>query len=296
MSDPTASSSSTAAAPDAAQDPDVLVPQYTPEQINELNQQLEGKEPQEILKWAIDNVQGLFQTTAFGLTGLAALDMVSKICQDREEVHLVPLIFLDTLHHFPETLELAQTAADTYLAPLHTYRPPGGVSNADEFAARYGAKLWETDEASYDYLVKVEPAARAYKELGVRAVITGRRRSQGAERADLKVLEVDERGLLKVNPLIGWGFKEVKEYVDKNGVPYNPLLDQGYRSIGDVHSTAKPDPSAASDSAERSGRWQGKAKTECGLHSNYWDMKKRFEATQAGGAAPAAPQANGSAQ
>lgn len=62
------------------------------------------------------------------------------------------------------------------------------------------------------------------------------------------------------------------------GVPYNPLLDQGYRSIGDVHSTAKPDPNnVASDAGERSGRWQGKAKSECGLHSNYWEMKKKFE-------------------
>lgn len=140
--------------------------------------------------------------------------MISKIGIEREETHLVPLIFLDTLHHFPETTGLSQTVADTYLAEVHTYKPPG-VSTADEFAAKYGDKLWETDEASYDYLVKVEPAARAYMELGVRAVITGRRRSQGAERADLKVLEVDERGLLKVNPLISWSFKEVKEYVDK---------------------------------------------------------------------------------
>lgn len=123
-------------------------------------------------------------------------------------------IFLDTLHHFPETLQLAQTASDTYLAPLHTYTPPG-VSTSTEFATKYGDKLWETDEASYDYLVKVEPAARAYRELGVRAVITGRRRSQGAEREGLQVLEVDERGLIKVNPLIGWSYKEVKAYVDK---------------------------------------------------------------------------------
>jgi phosphoadenosine phosphosulfate reductase len=65
-------------------------------------------------------------------------------------------------------------------------------------------------------------------------------------------------------------------------VPYNPLLDQGYRSIGDVHSTAKPDPSLANDTSERSGRWQGKSKTECGLHSNYFDMKKKFEEKAAG--------------
>ncbi|KGB79730.1 phosphoadenosine phosphosulfate reductase [Cryptococcus deuterogattii 99/473] len=255
---------------------DILTPQYTPEEIERFNAELDGKTPQEILTWAVDNVDGLYQTTAFGLTGTAAVDMISKISLSREETHLVPLIFLDTLHHFPETLALAQTMADTYLAPLHIYTPPG-VSAAEEFAAKYGENLWETDEGAYDYLVKVEPAARAYKELGVRAVITGRRRSQGADRANLKVLEIDERGLLKINPLIGWSFKEVKEYIDKEGVPYNPLLDKGYRSIGDVHSTAPPDPNAASDAAERSGRWQGKAKTECGLHTNYFEMKKKFE-------------------
>ena len=128
------------------------------------------------------------------------------------QVHLQ--IFLDTLHHFPETLQLAETASETYLAPLHIYRPHG-VSTIKEFAAKYGERLWETDETSYDYLVKVEPGARAYKELGVRAVITGRRRSQGAERENLQVLEVDNRGLIKVNPLGGWTFKQVKEYVDK---------------------------------------------------------------------------------
>ncbi|BEJ14687.1 hypothetical protein CspHIS471_0404540 [Cutaneotrichosporon sp. HIS471] len=270
-------------------DDDNLTPQYSPEEIDEANKQLEGKTPQEVLVWAIDNIDGLYQTTAFGLTGLAAVDMISKIGIERETTHPVPLIFLDTLHHFPETVQLSQTVVDTYLADLHVYKPPR-VESAEEFAAKYGDQLWESDEASYDYLVKVEPAARAYQDLGVRAVITGRRRSQGAERAGLKVLEVDERGLLKVNPLISWSFKEVKAYVDNEGVPYNPLLDQGYRSIGDVHSTHKPDPNAG-DVAERSGRWQGKSKSECGLHSNYWDMKKRFEEKTAATAAVPAPVA-----
>ena len=176
-------------------------------------------------------------------TGTAALDMISKISQEQEDTHLVPLvgsalflhrpldmggvslqiwdlaetaqIFLDTLHHFPETLALARTASENYLAPLHIYAPVVELPNVDGFAAKYGDKLWERDEAAYDYLVKVEPAARAYRELGVRAVITGRRRSQGAERENLDVLEVDERGLIKVNPLISWSFKDVKAYIDK---------------------------------------------------------------------------------
>jgi len=256
--------------------------QFTPEQLERINAELADKSPQEILTWAIDNVQGLFQTTAFGLTGLAALDMISKISLDRHETHLVPLIFLDTLYHFKETLALAQTAADNYLAPLHVYRPPQ-VETTEEFEAKYGQKLWETDEDTYDYLVKVEPAQRAYKELGVKAVITGRRKSQGADRADLKAVELDSTGLIKINPLINWTFKQVKDYIDAENVPYNELLDKGYRSIGDWHSTAAPsagEASAASDNAERAGRWSGRSKSECGLHKDYFQMKAAFEAKQ----------------
>lgn len=123
-------------------------------------------------------------------------------------------IFLDTLYHFPETIQLATTASDTYLAPLNTYTPLN-APDVKTFESLYGAHLWETDEASYDYLVKVEPAQRAYEELGVKGVVTGRRRSQGEEREGLKVVEVDERGLVKVNPLMSWTFKQVRDYIDK---------------------------------------------------------------------------------
>lgn len=254
-------------------------PQYSPADLTRLNTELANQNPQQILEWAIDNVQGLFQTTAFGLTGMAAVDMISKISLARNQIHLVPLIFLDTLYHFEETLQLAKTAEETYLAPLHVYRPPE-VANVAEFEAKYGQKLWETDEETYDFLVKVEPAQRAYKELGVRAVITGRRRSQGADRADLPVIELDSTGLLKINPLINWSFKEVREYIDKEGVPYNALLDKGYRSVGDWHSTAPPSDKDASDAGERAGRWQGKSKSECGLHRDFYEMKAAFEAKQ----------------
>lgn len=110
-------------------------------------------------------------------------------------------------------MNLAQVASDNYLAPLHVYYPPN-VNTVEEFEAKYGQNLWEKDEDTYDYLVKVEPSQRAYKELGVKAVITGRRRSQGADRADLQAVETDSTGLIKINPLINWSFKQVKEYID----------------------------------------------------------------------------------
>lgn len=122
-------------------------------------------------------------------------------------------------------------------------------------------------------LNQAEPAQRAYEELNVGAVLTGRRRSQGADRASIRIIERDAQGLIKINPLANWSFKQVKNYIDSNKVPYNALLDQGYTSVGDWHSTVKADGGKANnisvDAAERAGRWAGrKEKTECGLHKD----------------------------
>lgn len=111
--------------------------------------------------------------------------------------------------------------------------------------------------------------------MGVKAVITGRRASQGADRASLQPLEVDSTGLLKLNPLFSWTFPFVEWYANSNKVPRNKLLEQGYRSIGDWHSTAK---SGEGDTGERAGRWADKTdKTECGLHVDYFQMKAEAE-------------------
>lgn len=186
--------------------------------------------------------------------------------------HLIPLIFIDTLYHFPQTTDLAERASKLFHAPMHVFTA-GNAGSTKEFEDVYGRNLWERDEDLYDYLVKVEPARRAYKELDVRAVLTGRRRSQGADRASLQAVEVDETGLIKVNALLNWSFKEVDAYIKERGVPYNELLDLGYRSIGDWHSTVLP--SGDGDAGERSGRWAGKqGKTECGLHKDYFQLKK----------------------
>lgn len=121
--------------------------------------------------------------------------------------------------------------------------------------------------------IKVEPAQRAYQEMDIRAVITGRRASQGGGRVSLQPLEVDSTGLLKLNPLFAWSFSQVESYIQENQVPHNKLLSQGYKSVGDWHSTEK---SLAGDDGERAGRWAGRQdKTECGLHEDYFKMKAK---------------------
>lgn len=114
----------------------------------------------------------------------------------------------------------------------------------------------------------------------MKAVITGRRASQGADRANLNPLEVDSTGLLKLNPLFAWNFALVERYIKENDVPRNKLLDQGYRSVGDWHSTAK----VGEGHDERAGRWAGREKTECGLHKDYFTMKA--QAKRAAGMIP----------
>lgn len=246
----------------------------SPERLEQLNHYLSTLEPKEILEWAIDCLPNLYQTTAFGLTGLATLDMINKISIDRNQSHIVPLIFLDTLYHFKETLDVAKRCEETYSVPLKIFKPMNCNTSAD-FEREYGQKLWETDEDAYDYLVKVEPARRAYEELNVKSVITGRRRSQKGDRETIPILEVDSTGLIKLNPLAYWDFQQVWSYIRANEVPYNALVDQGYRSIGDWHSTKAP-----VNGDERSGRWSDKQKTECGLHKDYFKMRAAFMASK----------------
>jgi phosphoadenosine phosphosulfate reductase len=231
----------------------------------------------DILKWCLISLPNLYQTTAFGLTGLVTIDILSKISNPTKRK--TDLIFLDTLHHFSETLSLVERVKARYPeVNLHVFKPAGSET-AEQFSAKHGEQLWESNDELYDWVAKVEPAQRAYSELHVQAVLTGRRRSQGDKRGDLDIIEVDDAGLIKVNPLANWSFKQVQDYVNEHNVPYNELLDRGYKSIGDWHSTQP----IKEGQDERAGRWAGKSKSECGIHnkrSRYAQFLMEQEAKQ----------------
>jgi len=250
---------------------------FSKQHLKFLNRQLNQLEPEDILKWCLISLPNLYQTTAFGLTGLVTLDLLSKI--DNPTKTKIDLIFLDTLYHFPETLSLVDRVKRRYPdVNLHVYQPEG-CSNAHEFTAKHGESLWESNDELYDWVAKVEPAQRAYAELQVKAVLTGRRRSQGGKRGDLDIIEVDDAGIIKINPLANWSFKQVQEYVTEHDVPYNELLDRGYKSVGDWHSTQP----IKEGEDERAGRWKGRNKTECGIHnkrSRYAQFLMEQEAKQ----------------
>lgn len=232
--------------------------------IQHLNTQLEPMHPMDILRFCKIMFPNLYQSTAFGLTGLATMDMLSKIQEENPESRSVELIFLDTLFHFQETHELVDKVKRRYPnVPVHIFKPDG-METAEQLQRTYGEGMWETASEMYDYIVKVEPLQRAYNELNVAAVLNGRRRSQGAARDSIPIIELDEeRSIVKINPLAAWSFSQVNEYIKQNNVPYNVLLDRGYKSVGDWHSTSP----VREGEDERAGRWRGQAKSECGIHN-----------------------------
>lgn len=232
--------------------------------IDHLNKQLEPMHPIEILRFCKIMFPNLYQSTAFGLTGLAILDMLSKVQEESPGSQAVEIIFLDTLYHFKETYDLVERVRERYPGvAIHVFKPDG-VETAEQFEDMFGKEVYHNVSEMYDFLVKVEPLQRAYDELKVAAVLNGRRRSQGSARGSIPIIELDEeRNIVKINPMATWTFGKVNAYIKENNVPYNALLDRGYKSVGDWHSTSP----VSEGEDERAGRWKGQDKTECGIHN-----------------------------
>ncbi len=225
--------------------------------LEELNQRFDTAHPREILAWCVKHIpKGLVQTSAFNVDDIVITDIFY-----RDLKQPVPVIFLDTLHHFPQTLELVAKAKDLYNLDLKVYKTPD-IDSREAFAAKYGEALWDRDITQFHHLTKIEPLQRSLAELNTVAWITGRRRDQATTRADMPVFELDGKQRLKVNPLASWTRKESWAYVFEHDVIYNPLHDQGYPSIGDEPITTP----VAEGEDERAGRWRGTGKTECGIH------------------------------
>ncbi|MEM9769158.1 MAG: phosphoadenosine phosphosulfate reductase [Cyanobacteria bacterium P01_D01_bin.71] len=225
--------------------------------LDALNKQFETFTPQDILRWAIRTFpQGLAQTSSFSIPVT-----IHMLYEELQPEHAVPVIFLDTLHHFAATLETVEQAQQRYQLDLRVYRAQGVDSRA-AFAARYGDELWRRDVDRFHYLTKVEPLQRALQDVEVEAWVTGRRRDQSVTRRTMPILEADANGRLKINPLANWTRKDLWRYVFQQSVIYNPLHDQGYASIGDEPLTTIVQPGEN----ERAGRWRGSTRTECGMH------------------------------
>jgi phosphoadenosine phosphosulfate reductase len=189
---------------------------------------------------------------------------VSLACSfQKEESVLLDLLFaidpkarvfaIDTHYLFPETYELWREVERRYGAKVEVFEGPA----PEELTATHGENLWERKPDLYLALAKVEPLARALGDLD--CWITGIRRDQAPTRANARKLEWDAaHELWKANPLADWSDEDCWAFVRERDLPYNPLHDRGYASIGDTHSTLP--------GAGRAGRWAGTDRTECGLH------------------------------
>lgn len=194
----------------------------------------------------------LLLATSLGPQSLAIIDLACR--HDlRFDVALI-----DTGLLFAETLRLAEEVEDRYTIRIRRARPSHSV---EEQEALEGAKLWSRDPGRCCQLRKVEPMRDLLS--GYSAWITGLRRDQSTERAETRAIEWDEHfGLVKLSPLVEWSREQVSRYLQDNQVPSNPLLSEGYSSIGCAPCTQR-----SHGTSERAGRWAGQQKTECGLHT-----------------------------
>jgi phosphoadenosine phosphosulfate reductase len=209
--------------------------------------------PLEILQNVVERVPNLALACSFGAEDMVLLDMLVKVNPN------ATVFYLDTDVLFEETYELRDRAVQKYGLP-NLLRVATDVS-LEQQAQAYGEALWARDPNLCCNIRKVRPLQQVLGTLD--AWVTGIRRDQSPTRANVQVLEVDSKfGLLKVNPLAFWTEDQVWSYIRRHDVPYNPLHDSGYPSIGCIHCTRPVAPGGDA----RSGRWAGFEKTECGLH------------------------------
>jgi phosphoadenosine phosphosulfate reductase len=231
----------------------MAVLEWSAERIAAASEPLAEAAPETILRWAVETFgDKLTMATAFGAEGCCLIHMLAEIAPD------VRIFNLDTGYQFPETLELRERIKDRYGIEVEFIHPEMTVA---EYEAEHGGPLYRLrpDQCCHDR--KLLPLRQAVA--GYDAWISAIRRDQTTHRAAADVVQWDAKfNLVKVNPLLAWTRKDVWDFILKHEIPYNPLHDRGYPSIGCWPCTA----AVAAGDDERAGRWAGSIKKECGLH------------------------------
>jgi phosphoadenosine phosphosulfate reductase len=236
---------------------------FSQQDIAALSQAFETRTPQEIIRWATDTfAPEIALSTSFQTQSMPLLHMVTRIMPD------VRILFLDTGYHFWDTLTFRERLEhEWHLNVVDVYRD----SRWDSFVRDHIRTLPLQDPNLCCYLHKVQPMQKALA--GLRAWITGIRRDQTAERAHAHVLELQADGLVKINPLLNWTRLDIQRYRKEHGLPAHPLYERGYRSVGCAPCTS----AVGADDDDRAGRWAGRGKTECGLHTELFSHKDPSE-------------------
>lgn len=222
--------------------------------IEQKAEELRGEDVETILQWVWKDFGGdAAATSSFQSQSVPLLHFIS------EYVPEMPILFLDTGFHFPETLEFRDQLIEEFGLNVRSLEPRLGH---DGFREKHG-KLHQRDPNMCCYLNKVEPLEDAMREYD--AWVSGIRHDQTENRAGTPVLQREEDGTLKVCPMIDWTSRDVWDYIDEFNLPTHPLLEEGYLSIGCAPCTQAP----GEGEGERGGRWAGSEKNECGLHTDF---------------------------
>ena len=229
------------------------VPPMSAEEIAATNKRLEGRTPQVVLSWAVERFYPrLTMATAFGAEGCCLIHMLADIEPN------VRIFNLETGYQFQETLELRERIKQRYGIEVEYVRPELTV---EEYEAEHGGPLYRhrPDQCCYDR--KILPLRRAI--VGYDSWISAIRRDQTTDRQQADLVQWDAKfELVKVNPLLTWTRRDVWGFIHQHDIPYNPLHDRNYPSIGCWPCTQP----VGNEEDERAGRWAGRTKKECGLH------------------------------
>jgi phosphoadenosine phosphosulfate reductase len=230
-------------------------PDAVPESIDlsGLNDRFETASPEDILRWTVGSfAPDAVLTMSFQHEGVVIAHMLREVAPG------TPILFIDTGYHFPETLAYRDGLVARFGFPVRNLR---SAMPREEFVARHGDDLYDRDPDLCCKINKVEPMQLAL--VGVRAWINGRRRDQASTRTRMPIVERLGGGIVKVNPLANWNSRDTWRYMSLHEIPTHPLFEQGYTSIGCAPCTR---PVLAGED-ERAGRWAGRGKVECGLHT-----------------------------
>lgn len=238
----------------AAADPPLFPTSELMDELRRVSEELESASPQAILRWSIERFAPRFtMATAFGPEGMCLIHMLAELGGK------TPIFNLDTGYQFPETLELRERVKLRYGIEVELKRP---ATTVQEYETINAGPVYKTDPNRCCAERKISVLKEAAK--GHYAWASAIRRDQSADRAKASIVGWDSKfHLVKVSPLANWTKKEVWSFITANDIPYNPLHDQGYPSVGCWPCTR----SVLAGEDERAGRWSGFAKTECGLHS-----------------------------
>ena len=222
--------------------------------LTDINKSLEKKTALERIEFAAENLPSNYSiASSFGAQSAVSLHMITQVMPK------IPVILIDTGYLFPETYQFVDQLAEALDLDVHVYQSTMSPAWQE---ARYG-KLWEKDTRAlneYNQRNKVEPMDRALNELEVGTWFAGLRREQSKSRHELPIVQTF-KDRVKVHPVIDWSNRDIHQYLQKHHLPYNPLWEKGYVSIGDKHST-KPLTLGLSEEETRFGGSQ----RECGLH------------------------------